>query len=87
MKITFKWIGGATWILRLNDLKNACDPVQSINYKIKDFKITVEAMPAIHNMGAAKKGSWMMTLTLSAKMLEKIIKIVKPGQSIEINLK
>lgn len=32
----------------------------------------------IPNMGAAKQGSWLMTLTLNAKMLQKLMKKLKP---------
>ena len=32
----------------------------------------------IPNMGAAKQGSWIMTLTLNSKMLEKIISKLNP---------
>jgi L-ascorbate metabolism protein UlaG (beta-lactamase superfamily) len=39
MNINFKWIGGATWILNINNIKIACDPVLSDAGSIIDFKI------------------------------------------------
>jgi L-ascorbate metabolism protein UlaG (beta-lactamase superfamily) len=38
MNITFKWIGGATWILQVNDIKIACDPVLCPEGHIQDYK-------------------------------------------------
>ncbi len=37
MNITFKWIGGATWILESGDLKIACDPVLCTSGTIQDY--------------------------------------------------
>jgi N-acyl-phosphatidylethanolamine-hydrolysing phospholipase D len=222
MNIEFKWIGGATWILEIQGLKIACDPVlcpaetiqdykffktkrlnnpvfseddfedidlwlithshedhldkhglskikpgsrvvthksalgklrkvkeieiktlvwgERISYEIKNLSIILEAMPAVHgsnpiaallaggvngywmiistseeilsiyitsdtvlhskvinalrgrhadllipNMGAANKGSWIGTLTLSANMLRRIIKIIKPKLCIPVH--
>jgi L-ascorbate metabolism protein UlaG (beta-lactamase superfamily) len=39
----------------------------------------------IPNMGAAKQGSWIMTLTLNAKMLQKIIARLKPTKVIPVH--
>jgi len=223
MDCTFKWIGGATWTLRVGEVKIACDPVLSplgtiqdffwfkskrveapvyvdqdfedvdlwlithrhddhidepgilriglssseivthpnvldklgetrakgihvlrhgekVQLGIKGFNITVEAMPAVHgvnpvsalfaggvngywitmdedgerfsmytasdtvtkgkvlealrgrrvdllipNMGAAKKGSWIMTLTLSARMMKRIKDILEPRITIPVH--
>jgi N-acyl-phosphatidylethanolamine-hydrolysing phospholipase D len=38
MKISFKWIGGATWILQIDNLKIACDPVLCEEGHIQDYK-------------------------------------------------
>jgi len=38
MKISFKWIGGATWILRVGDFKIACDPVLCPEGHVQDYK-------------------------------------------------
>ncbi len=38
MKIKFKWIGGATWILQIDNLKIACDPVLCSAGTIQDYK-------------------------------------------------
>ena len=215
MDLSLKWIGGATWVLEIENTRIACDPVlcpagtiqdyfwfkskriedpvytardfESIDlwlithhhddhiddygikqigpeadvvthknalsklqrskskkisilewgekksFEINDLQITIEAMPAVHgvspvsaffaggvngywmtlenesetisiyvpsdtvtrkvvldalhgrkadlfipNVGAAKKGSWMMTLTLSAKMMKEIKDIIRP---------
>ena len=222
MNISFKWIGGATWVLNFNGLKIACDPVlcpegtvqdyfwfkslryEGPNYTDEDFRdidlwlithnhedhldeqgirkiapnsqiithqnaeqhlrdhklenistltwgktlsmslrdvdISIEAIPAVHgvnpvtaflaggvngylltltqgefsyrvyvtsdtvlkkkvtshiknkdvdllipNMGAAKKGSWLMTLTLSSTMLQKLVKLLKPETTIPVH--
>ena len=128
--------------LKKNGIKN---PVllnwkQSVIYKIKDLKIEIEAIPAIHginplsallagkvngyfltvsskneifriyitgdtvyknkiihtlknkevdlmipNMGAAKQGSWIMTLTLNTKMLKKMISKLQPKLIIPVH--
>ena len=39
----------------------------------------------IPNMGAVKKGSWMGTLTLSAKMLHDIMSIIQPKLCIPVH--
>lgn len=39
----------------------------------------------IPNMGAAKQGSWIMTLTLSAKMLQKLIRLLTPQYTIPVH--
>ena len=222
MNIEFKWVGGSTWILKIQNLKIACDPVlcpagtiqdyklfktkrledpvfaeddfenidlwlithghedhldqaglsrikqgcqvvthknalarlrkikeaeikvlswgERASYEIKGFNISLEAIPAVHgvnpivallaggvngywldisardasrsiyvtadtvshskviqalqgrhadflipNMGAAKKGSWMGTLTLSANMLRRITNIIKPNLCIPVH--
>lgn len=38
MNITFKWIGGATWILQIDNIKIACDPVLCPEGHIQDYK-------------------------------------------------
>jgi L-ascorbate metabolism protein UlaG (beta-lactamase superfamily) len=38
MKISFKWIGGATWILRFDNIKIACDPVLCPQGHMQDYK-------------------------------------------------
>jgi L-ascorbate metabolism protein UlaG (beta-lactamase superfamily) len=38
MKINFKWIGGATWILQIDSIKIACDPVLCPRGHIQDYK-------------------------------------------------
>ena len=38
MDISFKWIGGATWILRVGDFKIACDPVLCPEGHVQDYK-------------------------------------------------
>ena len=38
MNISFKWVGGATWILRINNFKVACDPVLCPEGHIQDYK-------------------------------------------------
>jgi len=38
MKVKFKWIGGATWILQIDDIKIACDPVLCPKGTIHDYK-------------------------------------------------
>ncbi|MCU0849558.1 MAG: MBL fold metallo-hydrolase [Spirochaetes bacterium] len=38
MNISFKWIGGATWILRVDDVKIACDPVLCPEGHVQDYK-------------------------------------------------
>jgi len=38
MNINFKWVGGATWILRINNFKIACDPVLCPEGHIQDYK-------------------------------------------------
>lgn len=37
LDINFKWIGGATWILTIGELKLACDPVLSPKGTVLDF--------------------------------------------------
>lgn len=37
MNITFKWIGGATWILESGGLKIACDPVLCPSGTVQDY--------------------------------------------------
>ena len=39
----------------------------------------------IPNMGAAKKGSWIMTLTLDAEMLKKMIAKIQPKKVIPVH--
>jgi L-ascorbate metabolism protein UlaG (beta-lactamase superfamily) len=38
MKINFKWIGGATWILQVDNCKIACDPVLCPEGSVQDYK-------------------------------------------------
>lgn len=38
MNISFKWIGGATWILQIDNIKIACDPVLCPEGHIQDYK-------------------------------------------------
>ncbi len=38
MKINFKWIGGATWILQIDSIKIACDPVLCPEGCVQDYK-------------------------------------------------
>jgi L-ascorbate metabolism protein UlaG (beta-lactamase superfamily) len=38
MNTNFKWIGGATWILQVNNCKIACDPVLCPEGHIQDYK-------------------------------------------------
>lgn len=38
MEINFKWIGGATWILRIDSCKIACDPVLCPEGCVQDYK-------------------------------------------------
>jgi len=219
MNIKLKPIGGATWILKIDDLKIACDPVlapkgtvqdygwfkskrleepvfeeedfkdvdlwllthnhedhldniglskieksskiiihknltkklpdyqvsvlnhgEKVNINIKEFRITIEAIPAIHgvipisaffaggvngywltitketksvqvyvsgdtvykpkvvnaikgrkadlfipNMGGASKGTWLGTLTMTTKMLNKFQKIIKPKITLPVH--
>lgn len=49
--------------------------------KLKNRKIDL----LIPNMGAAKKGSWIMTLTLSSKMLQKLITKLNPKMVIPVH--
>ena len=39
----------------------------------------------IPNMGAAKQGSWIMTLTLNSKMLTRMIKELNPDSVIPVH--
>jgi N-acyl-phosphatidylethanolamine-hydrolysing phospholipase D len=38
MNISLKWIGGATWILHVDNIKIACDPVLCSEGHIQDYK-------------------------------------------------
>lgn len=38
METRFKWIGGATWILQVGDIKIACDPVLCPRDTFQDYK-------------------------------------------------
>jgi L-ascorbate metabolism protein UlaG (beta-lactamase superfamily) len=38
MNISFKWIGGATWVLHIDNIKIACDPVLCPEGSIQDYK-------------------------------------------------
>lgn len=39
MNIEFKWVGGATWIMNIQGLKIACDPVLCPAGTIQDYKV------------------------------------------------
>ncbi len=39
MFVRFKWIGGATWVLELEGLKIACDPVLCPSGSVQDYKL------------------------------------------------
>ena len=39
MNIEFKWVGGATWIMKIQGMKIACDPVLCPAGTIQDYKI------------------------------------------------
>lgn len=54
---------------------------KSIVNALKDRKIDY----MIANMGAAKQGSWIMTLTLNAKMLSKLIQKLQPKWVIPVH--
>jgi len=38
MNISFKWIGGATWVLQIDNCKIACDPVLCPEGCVQDYK-------------------------------------------------
>ncbi|MDA3900734.1 MAG: MBL fold metallo-hydrolase [Spirochaetes bacterium] len=38
MEISFKWVGGATWILQIDNIKIACDPVLCPEGHIQDYR-------------------------------------------------
>ncbi|MFA5063836.1 MAG: MBL fold metallo-hydrolase [Dehalococcoidia bacterium] len=38
MKVDFKWIGGATWVLQADSIKIACDPVLCPEGHVQDYK-------------------------------------------------
>jgi L-ascorbate metabolism protein UlaG (beta-lactamase superfamily) len=93
MELIFNWIGGATFVLSIGDLNIACDPVLCEKGTIQDFfwfKSQRIEQPVysendfenidllIPNMGAAKQGSWIMTLTLNSEMLKKMILKLNP---------
>jgi L-ascorbate metabolism protein UlaG (beta-lactamase superfamily) len=93
MELIFNWIGGATFVLRIGNLNIACDPVLCDKGTIQDFfwfKSQRIEQPVysendfenidllIPNMGAAKQGSWIMTLTLNSEMLKKMIVKLNP---------
>ena len=54
---------------------------KSLLKKIQDKNIDL----LIPNMGAAKQGSWIMTLTLNAKMLKKLVDYLNPGLVIPVH--
>ena len=54
---------------------------QKVIQVVKNKKIDL----LIPNMGAAKQGSWIMTLTLNAKMLHKIAEILQPKLIIPVH--
>lgn len=96
MKIVFKWIGGATFILSIDDLNIAVDPVLCDKGTVQDFfwfkseriekaigDRSIDLM--IPNMGAAKEGSWIMTLTLNSKMLKRLIDELNPKTVIPVH--
>jgi len=39
MDFEFKWVGGATWIMKIQGLKIACDPVLCPAGTIQDYKV------------------------------------------------
>jgi L-ascorbate metabolism protein UlaG (beta-lactamase superfamily) len=100
MELIFNWIGGATFVLCIGDLNIACDPVLCEKGTIQDFfwfKSQRIEQPVysendfenidllIPNMGAAKQGSWIMTLTLNSEMLKKMIVKLNPKIVIPIH--
>ncbi len=38
MKISFKWLGGGTWILHIDDITIACDPVLCPKGHVQDYR-------------------------------------------------
>ncbi len=64
MQINFKWIGGATWILNIDDIKIACDPVlcpkgHIQNYKY--FKTTRLNDPVFNRSDFKDVNIWLLT--------------------------
>jgi len=64
MKVKFKPIGGATWILQINDLKIACDPVLCTKGTVKDFfwfKSKRIEEPILENTDFSDIDFWLLT--------------------------
>ncbi len=64
MKISFKWIGGATWILQIDNLKIACDPVLCPADTIQDYKYFKTKRlndPVYNDSDFQKVNLWLLT--------------------------
>ncbi|MCP3928462.1 MAG: MBL fold metallo-hydrolase [Bacteroidetes bacterium] len=64
MEISFHWVGGATWILNIDDLKIACDPVLCPKGTIQDyfwFKSKRIEAPAYEEKDFDNTDIWLIT--------------------------
>jgi N-acyl-phosphatidylethanolamine-hydrolysing phospholipase D len=64
MQINFKWIGGATWILNIDDIKIACDPVLCQKNHVQDyryFKSTRLNNPIFNKSDFQDINLWLLT--------------------------
>jgi len=64
MNITFKWIGGATWILQIDSVKIACDPVLCSEGHVQDYKYfkTTRLNSPVYNESDFKNVNlWLLT--------------------------
>ena len=64
MKIKFKWIGGATWILSVDHVKIACDPVLCSKGGVQDYGFfkTVRLNDPVYDSGDFENiDLWLLT--------------------------
>lgn len=64
MNVSFKWIGGATWVLQFDTVKIACDPVLCTEGHVQDyryFKTKRVNSPMFLDSDFKKVNLWLLT--------------------------